>query len=362
MTDLILHIERLLPEHDCIVVPGLGGFVQNETCARLLHNKETFYPSGKEISFNSRLTFNDGVLVQSYQETFTLGFDEALEKVKSDVNEVNFYLDKGKFIRIGKIGVLHKSEDGKILFKPDNRNLFYPESYGLMPFVFPNLEHRSTPRLRRSSKRNEDSVIHIRLTKKHFQNFFTAVAASLLIMFVAKPAGDFEGPESQNAFLLQNIIMAQPDLSSKSTIVEDIADVERVAKVEETKTIPVPVKKTEPIKITDPVKKAEPVKKTELNKTSDLAKKVEPAISNNTNQKSYYIIISSFPDKQSAQDWLSKNKKGIYANAGIVEGDGRARIYVKEFKDKVQAEKILDNFRSDNARHSDAWIFSKKKN
>jgi len=347
MTDLILHIERLLPEHNCIVVPGLGGFVQNETYARLLHNKETFYPSGKEISFNARLTFNDGVLVQSYQETFGIGFEEALDKVKSDVSEVNFYLDKGKFIRFGKIGVLHKSDSGNLVFKPDNRNLYFPDSYGLMPFVFPNLEHRSKPNLKRIKKRTDESIIHIRLNKRHIQNLVSAVAASLLIMFIAKPAGNIEGPESQNAFLLQNIIMAEPGL-----------------KTEVAKAVEVKVDNSEALteKIIEPTKAVEQISKPATVKKAETEKKSEPVVSNNANQKSYYIIISSFPDKQSAQNWLSKNKKGIYASAGIVEGDGRARIFVKEFKDKVQAEKMLENFRSDNAKHSDAWLLSKKKN
>ena len=367
MTDLILHIERLLPEHDCLVVPGLGGFVQNETEARLIHNKETFYPRGKEIIFNSRLTFNDGILIQSYQESLRISFEEASLRVKKAVGTIISMLDEGKFVRFGRIGTMHKTEQGNLQFRPDNRNLFYPESYGLMPFAYPNLEHRTkAPTKTEIKKRREDPFIHIRISKRSFQNFLTGAAASLLILLIAKPAGEIESIENQNAFLLQEYIMEETDIinpvntytANTDNVTEDSSTETVIQKnniVKANSNIDAVIQKNDLALASKPKQIIEEVKKTKVSEGKIIAVSVPRIV-----QKTYYVIISSFPSKETAEKWLSANKKGIYSNAGIIEGDGRARIYINKMHDKPLAEKWLGKFRSESTIHGDAWLLSVK--
>lgn len=375
MTDLILHIERLLPEHDCLVVPGLGGFVQNETEAKLIHNKETFYPRGKEISFNSRLTFNDGILVQSYQESLNISFEEASLKVKKAVGTIISMLEEGKFVRFGRIGTMHKTEQGNLQFRPDNRNLFYPESYGLMPFAFPNLEHRiKAPVKTEIKKRREDPFIHIRISKRSFQNFLTGAAASLLVLLIAKPAGEIENLENQNAFLLQEYVMDETILENPVTTTTYSANTVIVNEKSNTETVlisnsdaviqnnalalatkPKQIQKNDLALATKPKQILEEVRKAKVSEEKIIAASIPKLV-----QKTYYVIISSFPSKETAEKWLSANKNGIYSNAGIIEGDGRARIYINKMHDKPLAEKWLVKFRSESTIHGDAWLLSVK--
>ena len=65
MHDFVRRIEHLLTEHDCVIVPGLGGFVQNETEAHFDYKDQLFYPPSKQIGFNARLHFNEGLLAES---------------------------------------------------------------------------------------------------------------------------------------------------------------------------------------------------------------------------------------------------------------------------------------------------------
>ena len=48
--------------------------------------------------------------------------------------------------------------------------------------------------------------------------------------------------------------------------------------------------------------------------------------------------------------------KNRYAQAGIVERDGKIRIYAAKFTDKTQAEKYLSDMRQSNS-YKDAWMF-----
>ena len=66
MIELAKHIEVLLLENDCVIVPGLGGFIAHYRSS--IYNKEMreFYPPVRTIGFNPKLVMNDGLLVQSY--------------------------------------------------------------------------------------------------------------------------------------------------------------------------------------------------------------------------------------------------------------------------------------------------------
>jgi len=90
-------------------------------------------------------------------------------------------------------------------------------------------------------------------------------------------------------------------------------------------------------------------------------KKESPKAENVSKPKRiYHIVVSSFPGKESAEYWLSENRSGIFRQADIIEGSGRARISIRTFTNKAEAESFLDNFRKNNPKHSDAWLLSTK--
>ena len=61
--DITAFIRELLFGHDCVIVPGFGGFIGNYTPAKIDKNTGTFYPPVKQISFNRNLNHNDGLLI-----------------------------------------------------------------------------------------------------------------------------------------------------------------------------------------------------------------------------------------------------------------------------------------------------------
>ena len=56
------HISELLYRHQCVVVPGFGAFLTEETSAKIDQNNNVFYAPKKLISFNANLRNNDGLL------------------------------------------------------------------------------------------------------------------------------------------------------------------------------------------------------------------------------------------------------------------------------------------------------------
>ena len=66
MYNLSLHIEYLLLHHDCVVVPGLGAFINVRHAAYFDAVTRVWHPMTREVRFNGALTHDDGLLSSSY--------------------------------------------------------------------------------------------------------------------------------------------------------------------------------------------------------------------------------------------------------------------------------------------------------
>ena len=79
-------ISELLYRYDCVIVPGLGGFVANYKSATIQPIQNTFSPPSKSISFNKNLNNNDGLLANFIAQQEAFGFDDASKKIESSPN------------------------------------------------------------------------------------------------------------------------------------------------------------------------------------------------------------------------------------------------------------------------------------
>ena len=75
------YISELLYQYDCVVVPGLGGFVANYKSATIQPIQNTFSPPSKSISFNKNLNANDGLLANLIAQKEGVIFDVAIKKI-----------------------------------------------------------------------------------------------------------------------------------------------------------------------------------------------------------------------------------------------------------------------------------------
>ena len=55
-------ISDLIYRYDCVVVPGFGAFLSQQQPSKSHELSHAFYPPSKQLSFNSQLTNNDGLL------------------------------------------------------------------------------------------------------------------------------------------------------------------------------------------------------------------------------------------------------------------------------------------------------------
>jgi len=125
------HIEILLLSNDCVIVPGLGGFIASHVPAHYDEDDSLFLPPLRTLGFNSKLTVNDSLLVQSYSDYYNISYPEALTRIESESNELMQHIKNSGSYELNDIGTLYLNEDGNIEFTPCEAGILTPSLYSL---------------------------------------------------------------------------------------------------------------------------------------------------------------------------------------------------------------------------------------
>jgi nucleoid DNA-binding protein len=139
--DITASIRELLFGHDCVIVPGFGGFIGNYTPARIDKPSSTFFPPVKQISFNRNLNHNDGLLVGRISESAKMNYADARNLVEEFVSDIRRRLLKGEKVVFENIGSFINNNEGNIQFEPDADTNYHLDSYGLTSFQINPLEN-----------------------------------------------------------------------------------------------------------------------------------------------------------------------------------------------------------------------------
>lgn len=132
--ELDRHIEILLLSNDCVIVPGLGGFMAHHVDARFDEAENTILPPLRTLGFNPRLTMNDSLLVQSYIEAYDISYPEALRRIEAEVSELQQHLETEGTYELYDLGTLRLNDDGNMEFEPCEAGILTPDFYGLSTF------------------------------------------------------------------------------------------------------------------------------------------------------------------------------------------------------------------------------------
>ncbi|MDA7716058.1 SPOR domain-containing protein [bacterium] len=131
-------VSELLVEHDCVTVPGLGSFLGNFKSAHYDLENEKFYPPSKQISFNSQIKANDGLLAKHISEKSNTEYDLSLKEIHQEVIKITLSLKK-QSVELKDIGELNLNKEGNIVFTPSLAKNFLKDSFGLSPIYIKEL-------------------------------------------------------------------------------------------------------------------------------------------------------------------------------------------------------------------------------
>lgn len=130
------YIGDLLYRYECVIVPGFGGFVTNEIPAKVNHFTHTFYAPSKQITFNSNLQNNDGLLANYIATANDTSYAEAVEYIQKEVTSWKQIM-RNEELDIENIGSFSLNQEGKYIFDPSKTVNYLTSSFGLDSYVSP---------------------------------------------------------------------------------------------------------------------------------------------------------------------------------------------------------------------------------
>lgn len=133
------YISDLLYRYECVIVPNFGGFVTNEISAKVNHFTHTFYPPSNQLTFNSHLQNNDGLLANYIAAAKKISYSEALESIEKEVAEWKLLLTV-EVLDLENIGSFQLNKEHKLIFEPTNSLNYLTASFGLDSYVSPAIK------------------------------------------------------------------------------------------------------------------------------------------------------------------------------------------------------------------------------
>ena len=255
MIELERHIEILLLNNDCVIVPNLGGFVAHHREAHYDGNDQLFLPPLRTLGFNPKLHLNDSLLAQSYIEAYDISYPDAMNRIEEEVNELKQTLENEGCYELNDIGTLSLNEDGHYEFMPCEAGILTPALYGLSSFdmscvestdeetaeivsMEPNVTAEEKPMIPAAVKQEEAEekqprTITIRVST--LRNAVAGIAAAILTLFlITTPLGrDSKAGFSFNDFEKSWLYRIMP--KEKTTTTTDVKlQPEQTAKQETT--------------------------------------------------------------------------------------------------------------------------------
>ena len=392
MKELTKHIEALLVDNDCVILPHFGGFVTNHTPARWAEEEQMMLPPYRTIGFNPQLKINDGLLVQSYMLTHDATYPEATRLAEAAIDRLSEELYREGLVRLHGIGTLRRTLVGEYQFDPTEDGVITPALYGLGPVqmktlaelekeakVVPQTIEESTEELADTDSpmiESKNRTITIKIRHEWIANAVSVAAAVMLFFFLSTPV-DNTYIEEENYASLGNISVFEQvkNASLLTTLMETPAKAEApVAKSAPVKT-EAPVAKSAPVKAEAPVAKPAPVKtetpvakpapvKTETPVAKPAPVKTEAPVAKPAPVKAeapvkrtatYNIIVASVTAESDAQTAIDGFATKGYPGAYLIKGGGRFRIALKGYNTEAEAYAKVNELKQ-NALFKDAWV------
>ncbi|CAN5675074.1 SPOR domain-containing protein [soil metagenome] len=343
MVKLDKHISELLFDHECVIVPELGGFLSSYTPSRINPAQHLVVPPSKKIAFNVFLRQNDGLLANYLVQAEGLTYPEALYAIGNYVDNCHKELSAGKKCVIERVGILTRDTETNLQFEPFNNVNYLKDSFGLSPVQFIPVQHndfeeevekqlRDFISLRPSQPQPRQGVIikKIRLNALNSMLLAGSVMWFCLNLYIVSP-------KNVNLATLNPFSVSVKNGTS-APVSSDEGKSEIYTQPSVAKAETVYVKATSPETVPAPP-----------------AVKLEEAISKKTSAPNFFIIAGAFNSIVNATKKEAALKSQGFANAHIIENkDGLKLVCYDGYSTREEAFTELNRMKSLN---KEGWIF-----
>ena len=301
--DVTAFIRELLFGHDCVIVPGFGGFIGNYTPARIDKNSGTFSPPVKQISFNRNLNNNDGLLIGKISESLKTNYKDSRNIVEEFVADLRSKLSEGEKVSLDLIGSFYNNHEGNIQFEPDKDSNYLLDSYGLTSFHCLPVEGYDVRK--RIVKYKEKGSIHQWTLRKTLWRAAVIIPLVAAVTFASVKTDFFKGWVQETS--MNPLALAEFE-NNKKAVEEEAAAVVTIAEPIEAPVADLPV--------------------------VNIPEEVMPYLQEEIN---YILVAGSFKSQGNARVLMEKLSREGYAPELIEASNGFFRVSVMSVSNLGQA-------------------------
>lgn len=375
MIELAQHIEALLLENDCVIVPGLGGFVAHYAPATRVEEENIFLPPTRIIGFNPQLKMNDGLLVQSYMSVYGTNFSDATKIVEREVDELIAVLHEEGKVDLPNVGEVRYTIHNTFDFVPYDNKITTPYLYGLDAFEMRELSAIEKPQAEKiipapAAIGKEKRSYAIKFNRAYLTNVAAVAVVIFLSFFFSTPIENTEVIEENYAKLLPDELfekIEKQSLAITPIVVKQNTPARKSAKKQTgtQKKVVAPVAVREVKVGKTPVVSTETTAKEQashsVSATADAPKHnvqpvAKPAVA--TPKRPYHIIIASVGTEKDAETMAAQLVAKGFSGAKAIVGDGKMRVSIESCGTEVEAYQALARVR-ENETYKNAWVLKK---
>lgn len=359
MIELAQHIETLLLENDCVIVPGFGGFVAHYSPATRVKEENIFLPPTRTIGFNPQLKLNDGVLVQSYMSAYDTSFADASRIVEKEVNEfIGLLHEEGK-AHLDNIGEIHYNIYGNYEFVPYDYKITTPSLYGLDSFEIHELSalQQKEKVLIPTYPEKEKKTFEISINRAYLRNAAAMIAAIVLFFAFSTPVENTDVQKNNYAQLLPSELFEQIEKQSVAItpVKNDAAQQAKKFSASSASTKTSSAKKH----TTDKAKTSKPIAVREVKVVKQETAAPAPAVkSQESANHPFHIIVAGGISLKDAEAIATQLKSKGFADAKALNTDDKVRVSISSFNNRDEATKQLLELRK-NETYKNAWLLAK---
>lgn len=336
------HIEILLLDNDCVIVPELGGFMAHHVEARYDSTDDVMLPPYRTLGFNPKLQLNDSLLAQSYIEAYDISYPEAMERIAGEVSELKQRLQINGSYELNNLGIISLNADGKYVFNPNEAGILTPELYGLNSVEIAPLTEKS----------NASTTVEVETRAVEADNHLETKPQLVANESTIEATYDKESTEKTtahtliwNAVAVAAVVLAffliSPPLGNNTPkgMMKSEINTELLHKI-----MPKELEK-KPI--------------TKLQETSTPAvtftKKADKQAEKKEIETYFCLVLASHVTVRNAQNYVNEIKKAGFDKASVLENKGATKVIYGQYASESEAYNALNSLHN-NGYFKSAWV------
>lgn len=315
MQRVVLHLQRCLFKHPCVVVPQLGAFIKAEE-----HSSTggMLGPGKVSLCFNAELKHvSDGILIHSYVARYGISYRRAEQMLTKDVEALLHHLGSRTYVEleeIGRIRLGHSSEGASPIFEPNPDHPFATNLYSLTDIA-------SLPKLLvmgEETKEVADNTYYLPINVKALKYFTAAMVILTLGLLMPFRAVETEMKEYQAGFVPHFLT----EKTAETTKAEEPAIAVEAEAVTEEKSVEAPK---------------------------------ETHVESNR----FLVVIATLSTEKQVEEFVGHHKLNDYPEFGIDRRGKSYRLYLGNFASQEEALNKMRELHREK-RFKDAWIYKTK--